>query len=106
MFAELYRRNTNSDRKAAANSTFALCERKYKFFAYILPAAQKVVFLSKQKKRQHLCNKQTFRRLDKRVFQNSHKTKLQNVTNNAKTPVKTDNYTHLSFIRFSQNFKT
>ena len=56
---------------------------EYKFFAYILPAAQKVVFLSKQKKRQHLCNKQTFRRLDKRVFQNSHKAKLQNVMFNA-----------------------
>ena len=64
------------------NSTFALCEQKYKFFAYILPATQKVVFLSKQKKRQHLCNKQTFRRLDKRVFQNSHKAKLPTVSCN------------------------
>jgi hypothetical protein len=68
--------------QTTANRTFALCERKYKFFAYILPATQKVVFLSKQKKRQRLCNKQTFRFLDKRVIQNSHKAKLQTVISN------------------------
>ncbi len=31
-----------------------------------------------------MCNKQTFRRLDKRVFENSHKAKLHSICNNPK----------------------
>lgn len=39
-----------------------------------------------------------------KIYEISYGYKL--VASNAKTPVKKDNYIHLSFIRFSQNFKT